>query len=43
MINWLPRTLAMWGESITKQTGLNISFLIGGPAPYQDGKIITYM
>ena len=42
-IDRLPRTLAVWGESIRKQTGWNISFLVGGPAPCQNGKIMTYM
>ena len=42
-INRLPRTLAVWGESINKQTGWNISFLVGGPTPNQNGKIMTYM
>ena len=32
-INQLPRTLAVWGESIRNQTGWNITFLVGGPAP----------
>ena len=39
-INRLPRTLAVWGESITKQTGWNITFLVGGPVPCQNGKIM---
>jgi hypothetical protein len=42
-INRLPRTLAVWGESIRNQTGWNITFLVGGPAPDQNGKILTYM
>ena len=42
-INRLPRTLAVWGESIKKQTGWNITFLVGGPSPGQNGKIMSYM
>ena len=42
-INRLPRTLAVWGESIRNQTGWNIMFLVGGPAPDQNGKNLTYM
>ncbi|KIJ94643.1 hypothetical protein K443DRAFT_11936, partial [Laccaria amethystina LaAM-08-1] len=42
-INHLPRTLAVWGESVTKQTGWNITFLVGGPAPNQNGKIMSYL
>ncbi|KIJ94642.1 hypothetical protein K443DRAFT_134674 [Laccaria amethystina LaAM-08-1] len=42
-INRLPRTLAVWGESVTKQTGWNITFLVGGPAPNQNGKIMSYL
>jgi len=42
-INRLPRTLAVWGESITKQTGWNITFLVGRPAPNQNGKIMSYV
>jgi len=33
----------VWGESVKKQTGWNISFLVGGPEPRQNGKIVTYM
>jgi hypothetical protein len=42
-INRLPRTLAMCGESIRKQTGWNITFLVGGPTPGQNGKIMSFM
>ena len=41
-INRLPRTLAVWGESIKKQTGWNITFLVGRPSPRQNGKIVSY-
>ncbi|KDR76585.1 hypothetical protein GALMADRAFT_66873 [Galerina marginata CBS 339.88] len=42
-IDKLPRTLAVMGESIFKQTGWFVTFLVGGPAPRQNGKIMTYM
>ena len=42
-INCLPHTLAIWGESITKQTGWNITFLVGRPASNQNGKIMSYL
>jgi hypothetical protein len=42
-IDRLPRTLAVWGDSIQKQTGWNITFLAGGPAPSQNGKIMSFM
>ena len=42
VINHLPHTLAVWGESIKKQTGWNITFLVGGPSPSQNGKIMSY-
>ena len=42
-INCLPHTFAIWGESITKQTGWNITFLVGGPAPNQNRKIMSYL
>lgn len=42
-INRLPRTLAVWGESIKNQTGWNITFLAGGPSPGQNGKIMSFM
>ena len=42
-IDRLPRTLAVWGESVTKKTGWNITFLVGGPAPNQNGKIMSYL
>ena len=42
-IDKLPKTLATLGESIQHQTGWNISFLVGGPEPRQNGQIITYM
>ena len=42
-IDKLPKTLATLGESIQRQTGWNISFLVGGPEPRQNGQIITYM
>lgn len=41
-INRLPRTLTVWGDSIKRQTGWNITFLVGGPSPCQNGKIMTY-
>jgi hypothetical protein len=31
------------GESIMKQTGWNVSILVGGPMPRDGGKITTYM
>lgn len=42
-IDKLPATLAMMGEAIESQTGWNITFLVGGPEPINDGKIMTYM
>lgn len=42
-IHRLPRTLVVWGDTINKQTGWNITFLVGGPTPNQNGKIVTYM
>ncbi|KAF8872319.1 hypothetical protein CPB84DRAFT_1753656 [Gymnopilus junonius] len=42
-IDKLPKTLATIGESIQQQTGWNISFLVGGPEPGQNGWITTYM
>lgn len=42
-IDKLPRTLAVMGESIRKQTGWYVTFLVGGPEPRQNGKIMTYM
>ena len=38
----LPCTLAVWGESIKKQTGWNITFLVVGPSLSQNGKIMSY-
>ncbi|EDR03936.1 uncharacterized protein LACBIDRAFT_306627 [Laccaria bicolor S238N-H82] len=31
------------GESILKQTGWHVTFIVGGPEPRQNGKIMTYM
>jgi len=42
-IDKLPRTLSVMGESIFKQTGWFVTFLVGGPEPRQSGKIMTYM
>ena len=42
-IDKLPRTLAVMGESIRKQMGWMVTFLVGGPEPRQNGKIMTYM
>ena len=33
----------MMGESIFKQTGWFVTFLVGGPEPRQNGKIMTFM
>lgn len=33
----------MMGEAIESQTGWNITFLVGGPEPINEGKIMTYM
>lgn len=42
-IDKLPRTLAVMGESILKQTGWHVTFIVGGPEPRRNGKIMTYM
>jgi len=42
-IDKLPRTLSVMGESIFKQMGWFVTFLVGGPEPRQSGKIMTYM
>ena len=42
-IDKLPRTLSMMGESIFKQTGWFVTFLVGGPELHQNGKIMTFM
>jgi hypothetical protein len=31
------------GESIMKQTGWNVSIIVGGPMPREGGRIQTYM
>jgi hypothetical protein len=42
-IDKLPRTLATIGESIMEQTGWSLSFLVSGPTPDQEGRIMTYL
>ncbi|KDR77387.1 hypothetical protein GALMADRAFT_1326101 [Galerina marginata CBS 339.88] len=42
-IDKLPHTLATIGSSIMEQTGWQITILAGGPAPDQDGMIMTYL
>ena len=39
----LPRTLATIGDSLMSQTGWHVSILMGGPAPDNDGTIMTYL
>jgi len=39
----LPRTLATIGESLMSQTGWNVSILMGGPTPDNEGTIMTYL
>ena len=42
-INKLPCTLKVMGDNIMKQTGWNVTFLVGGPEPRQNGKIMMFM
>jgi hypothetical protein len=42
-IERIPPTLATIGKSIVEQTGWNTTILVGGPAPDEDGKIVTYL
>jgi 23S rRNA G2445 N2-methylase RlmL len=42
-IDKLPRTLMTVGDSIVKQTGWNVTILVGGPMPREGGKLQTYM
>lgn len=42
-IDKLPRTFAMFSDSIMKQTGWNVTIMAGGLSPENDGMIMTFL